>query len=35
MNFYWSAKVWDWQQQAPNTSKRAMPSATKEVRNAV
>jgi hypothetical protein len=34
MNFYFSAKVWDEQNDAPNTSKRAKPSATQTVRNA-
>jgi len=34
MNFYFSAKVWDEQDDAPNTSKRAKPSATETVRNA-
>jgi hypothetical protein len=34
MNFYFSAKVWNEQNDAPNTSKRAKPSATQTVRNA-
>jgi hypothetical protein len=34
MNFYFSAKVWDEQNDAPNTSKRAKPSAPLSVRNA-
>ncbi len=34
MNFYFSAKVWNEQNDAPNTSKRAKPSATQSVRNA-
>lgn len=34
MNFYFSAKVWDEQNDAPNTSKRAKPIATQSVRNA-
>jgi hypothetical protein len=33
MNFYFSAKVWNEQNDAPNTSKRAKPSATHSVRN--
>jgi len=34
MNFYFSAKVWNEQNDAPNTSKRAKPSAMQTVRNA-
>lgn len=34
MNFYFSAKVWNEQNDAPNTSKRAKPSAPLSVRNA-
>jgi hypothetical protein len=34
MNFYFSAKVWNEQNDAPNTSKRAKPSATQTIRNA-
>ena len=34
MNFYMSAKVWDEQHDAPNTSKRAKPTATQSVSNA-
>lgn len=34
MNFYFSAKVWNQQNDAPNTSKRAKPSAMQTVRNA-
>lgn len=34
MNFYFSAKVWDEQNDAPKTSKRAKPSSTQTVRNA-
>ena len=34
MNFYFSAEVWNAQSNAPNTSVRAKPSATKTVRNA-
>ena len=34
MNFYFSAKVWDEQNDAPNTSKRAKPSSPLSVRNA-
>ena len=34
MNFYFSSTVWNEQNDAPNTSKRAKPSATKYVRNA-
>lgn len=34
MNFYFSAKVWNEQNDAPKTSKRAKPSAPLSVRNA-
>jgi hypothetical protein len=34
MNFYFSAKVWNEQNDAPNTSKSAKPSAPLSVRNA-
>lgn len=34
MHFYMSAEVWNEQHDAPNTSKRAKPSATQSVRNA-
>jgi len=34
MNIYMSAKVWNQQNDAPNTSKRAKPSATQSVGNA-
>ena len=34
MNFYFSAKVWDEQNDAPNTSKRAKPASPLSVRNA-
>lgn len=34
MNFYFSAKVWEKQHDAPNTSKRAKPSSTQPVSNA-
>lgn len=34
MNFYFSAKVWDEQNDAPNTSKRAKPSSQLSVQNA-
>jgi hypothetical protein len=34
MNFYFSAKVWNEQNDVPNTSKRAKPSALLSVRNA-
>jgi hypothetical protein len=34
MNFYFSAKVWSEQNDAPNTSKRAMPIASQSVRSA-
>jgi hypothetical protein len=34
MNFYFSAKVWNEQNDAPSTAKRAKPSASLSVRNA-
>ena len=34
MHFYFSAKVWNEQNDAPKTSKRAKPSSTQTVRNA-
>ena len=35
MNFYWSSKVWETQHDAPNTSRRAKPTASKRVKNAI